>query len=147
MITKKINVSEIDAVVIPRSFTPPCTVKAIVEILTEVFGSASSSYILSDYPCEKSIIIDREYKQILENIQKKYKKKNYVYVTEMPFFIILHRVETADTLWYLMITNIMKLVKEGKFNSHTKVRSLMNEVVTIPYDMKKMKKSVNKKVK
>jgi len=147
MTIKKINVSKINAVVIPRNFTPPCTVKAIVEVLIEVFGSASSSYVLSDDPCEKSVIIDREYKGILKNIQSKYKKKNYVYVTEMPFFIILHRVETADTLWYLMITNIVKLVKEGKFNSHAKMRSLMNEVVTIPYDMKKMKKSVDKKVK
>ena len=45
MTIKKINVSKINAVVIPRNFTPPFTVKAIVEVLIEVFGSASSSYV------------------------------------------------------------------------------------------------------
>ena len=145
--TKKIDASEIDAVVIPRSFTPPCAIEAVLNVLIEVFGRASSSYILNENPCEKSVIIDSEYKRIFEDIQKKYKKKNYVYVTEMPFFIILHRVETANALWYLMITNIIKLVEEGHYDSHTEMRSLMNDVVTIPYNMKKMKKNVDKKVK
>lgn len=145
--TKKIDVSKIDAVVIPRNLTPPCTVKAVLNVLIEVFERASSSYTLDKSPCEETVLIDQEYKQIFEGIQKEYNRKNFVYVTEMPFFIILHRVEAPDALWYIMITNVMKLVKEGHYDAHTKTRNLHGGVVTIPYDMKKMKKQLDKKVK
>lgn len=145
--SEKVDASEINAVVIPRKFTPPCAVKAIVSVLIDVFGSASSSYILDEKPCEKTVMVDQEYRGIFNKIQKKYRRKNYIYVTEMPFFIVLHRVETSDTLWYITITNVMKLVKEGHYDSHAKMRESMGGIVTIPYSAKKMKKRLDEKVR
>lgn len=147
MTEKSIDVSKINAVVIPRNSTPPCAVKAVLKVLIDIFGSASSSYVLDKNPCNKVVMVDQENRRIFKNIQKKYKKKNYVYVTEMPFFIVLHRVETLDIMWYITITNIMKLVKEGRYDSHTKTRESMGGVVTISYDMKKMIKQLKKKAK
>ena len=141
---ERIDVSKINAVVFPRILLPHSVVNGVVEIATEVFGSASASYILNNNKCERSVTVDNEYRQIFENIKQKYRKKDFVYITEMPFFIVLHRVETADTLWFFMITSTMKHDEEGVYDSYEKERKHYGGIVTVPHDMKKMKKKLDK---
>lgn len=142
--TGKIDANRINALVIPRNLLPPSAVNGVVEIASEVFGSASASYILDNNKCEQSLAVDNEYKQIFEKIRQKYRKKDFVYITEMPFFIVLHRVETADILWFFMITSTIKHVKEGLYESYERERKQSGGIITVPHDMKKMKKSLDK---
>lgn len=143
-ITGKIDASRIDVLVIPRILLPVSAVNGVVEMASDVFGSASASYILDNNKCERSALINNEYRQIFEKIKRKYKKKNFIYITEMPFFIVLHRVEVADTLWFLMITSTTKHVEEGVYESYEKERKQSGGIITIPHDMKKMKKRIDK---
>jgi len=137
---KKIDVSQIDALVIPREFTPRCATIAVVDVMKEVFGGASASHILSKKPCDKTITIDDEYRQIFENLRDTYRKKDFVYITEMPFFVILHRREVKEILWFYMITSTMKLVETGQFE-----RKNM-EITTIPYNMRKLDKKIKREM-
>ena len=143
-ITGKIDASMINAVVIPRIILPVSAVNGVVEMASDVFGSASASYILDNNKCKRSVAVDNEYRQIFENIKRKYRKKDFVYITEMPFFIVMHRIETADTLWFFMITSTIKHVEEGVYESYEKERKQSGGIVTIPHDMKKMKKRIDK---
>ena len=142
--TGKIDASMINAVVIPKILLPVSAVNGVVEMASNVFGSASASYILDNNKCERSVLINNEYREIFEKLKQKYKKKNFIYITEMPFFIVLHRVETADTLWFFMITSTMKHDEEGVYDSYEKERKHYGGIVTVPHDMKKMKKKLDK---
>lgn len=140
----KIDASELKAVVIPRFLLPPSAVNGMVEIVNDVFGSASASYVLDNNKCERSDIVDNEYRHIFEKVKRKYKKKNFVYITEMPFFVVMHRIETEEILWFFMIKSTIKHVKEGIYNAYDEDRKRLGGIVTVPHDMKKMKKRLHK---
>ena len=98
-----VNVSKINAVVIPRDLTPHSATVKVVELMKEIFNGVSPSYILHKCPCDMAIEVDNGYREIFENLRDTYKKKDFVYITEMPFFVILHRDKADDNLWYNMI--------------------------------------------
>ena len=142
--SKQIDASELNAVVIPRILLPPTAVNGMVELMNDIFGSASASYILDNNKCERSVTVDNEYRHIFERVKRKYKKKDFVYITEMPFFVVMHRIETAEILWFYMITSTIKHVEEGIYNAYDEDRKRLGGVITVPHDMKKMKKRLDK---
>ena len=141
--SKQIDASELNAVVIPRILLPPTAVNGMVELMNDIFGSASASYILDNNKCERSVTVDNEYRHIFERVKRKYKKKDFVYITEMPFFVVMHRIETAEILWFYMITSTIKHVEEGIYNAYDEDRKRLGGVITVPHDMKKMKKRLD----
>lgn len=141
--SEQINASELNAVVIPRVLLPPSAVNGMVRIVNDIFGSASASYILDNNKCERSTTLDNEYRNIFEKVKRKYKKKDFVYITEMPFFVVMHRIETAEILWFYMITSTIKHVEEGIYNAYDEDRKRLGGVITVPHDMKKMKKRLD----
>lgn len=141
--SEQINASELNAVVIPRVLLPPSAVNGMVRIVNDIFGSASASYILDNNKCERSATLDNEYRNIFEKVKRKYKKKDFVYITEMPFFVVMHRIETAEILWFYMITSTIKHVEEGIYNAYDEDRKRLGGVITVPHDMKKMKKRLD----
>ena len=142
--SKQIDASELNAVVIPRILLPPTAVNGMVVLMNDIFGSASASYILDNNKCERSVTVDNEYRHIFERVKRKYKKKDFVYITEMPFFVVMHRIETAEILWFYMITSTIKHVEEGIYNAYDEDRKRLGGVITVPHDMKKMKKRLDK---
>ena len=142
--SKQIDASELNAVVIPRILLPSTAVNGMVELMNDIFGSASASYILDNNKCERSVTVDNEYRHIFERVKRKYKKKDFVYITEMPFFVVMHRIETAEILWFYMITSTIKHVEEGIYNAYDEDRKRLGGVITVPHDMKKMKKRLDK---
>lgn len=143
--SKQIDASELNAVVIPRILLPPTAVNGMVELMNDIFGSASASYILDNNKCERSVTVDNEYRHIFERVKRKYKKKDFVYITEMPFFVVMHRIETAEILWFYMITSTIKHVEEGIYNAYDEDRKRLGGIITVPHNMKKMKKRLDKR--
>ena len=141
---EKIDASELNAVVIPRILLPPSAINGIVKLANDIFGGASASYILDNEECKRSLALDNEYEQIFKRLQRKYKKKNFVYITEMPFFVVMHRTETAEILWFYMINSTIKHVEEGIYNTSDEDRKRLGGLITVPHDMKKMKKRLDK---
>lgn len=145
--TGKINIKDIDVVVIPRILLPMCAVKGLVETLKEFFDNIYVSYKLDDIECNKTSIVSNEYREIFKKVKRKNKKKNHVYTTEMKFFIVMHRIAVADDLWYYMIQNTIKLIGENYYDSHDETIKHKGGYITIPYNMKEFEKKMKKRNK
>ncbi len=139
------KIEDIDVMVIPRILLPLCAVNGLVEVLNNIFGKAYASYRVDDIECTKIAMIDSEYQNIFKRIKQKSKKKNHIYITEMPFFIVMHRIEVSDNAWYYMIQNTIKLVGEGHYDAYDKERALAGGVVTASYNMKKFEKKLKER--
>lgn len=139
----------LDAILVSKQFTPACHMEILASVVQEMFKNSDVIYGNDDVPtkckdCEEMCKLKEDWVKVLILVKNKWKEKDFVYVTDMGIAVLIRKIDILDLEWKYMVLTLLNNIGEGKFGNGT-VDDMNEDVITIPYDMKILRKRLKEK--
>jgi len=139
----------LDAILVSKQFAPAYHIEILASVVQEMFKNTDVIYGDDDTPtecrdCEEMCKLKEDWIKVLILIKNNWKEKDFVYVTDMGIAVLIRKIDILDLEWKYMVLTLLNNIGEGVFG-HGTINDMSEDVRTIPYDMKILRKKLKEK--
>lgn len=139
----------LDAILVSKRFAPARCIEIIASVVQEMFKNTEVIYGEDDSEskcreCEDICDLKEKCIKTLSIVKSRWKKDDFVYVTDMGVAILIRKINVSDFEWEIVVPSLLDGVSTGHFGLGIK-EDTRNDVVTIPYDMKIIRNKLKEK--